>query len=200
MRATKAIRAIVEAGPSVFASRPLNRDRCILATSCGIAALQAVGVEAEALSVRYEIANAAFRAWALEGFPGGGAEGKRRGAWILETDTNRLPEPLALSSVDGDKWRGHVVIYVPSAHYLVDLDFQQLARPAKGIVVPPASALAWPGPHGVASFEVGGGVILRVASVPADRSFEATPDWTPNPGIVADLVRAVRRWRGPKRA
>lgn len=196
MRTGKALRALVAAAPEVFASRPLKRNRCILTTACGIAALAEVGVEAEALSVHLQLVNPAMNAWAEEGFPGGEEEGRRRGAFLLETDLGRVPEPGGLSAVTrSGEWRGHLVVYVPRASALVDLDFQQLSRPERGIAVPPAVALAWPSREGRGSFELGGGMRLRVASVGGDRSFEVAPDWEADREVVADLARAMRRWK-----
>ncbi len=192
MRAARAVRRLVATAPAVFARAPLARTRCILATRCGLAALEELGVEAVALSVRTRAANAAMVAWAEEGWPGGPEEGLARGAFVLETDARPLGVPVDPATRG---WRGHLVVFVPSLGLAVDLDAQQMARPERGLDVPPALALELGSPPGRRVFALPRGALLEVVPVPGDRTYAVAPDWRHEPDrrLVRALVRGVRR-------
>lgn len=184
MRPGKAIRRLVSGAPAVFASLPLKRHRCIFATAVGIEALREVGVSAVPLSVRMVALNAAMRRWLESGLAGGEAEGRRLGAFMVETDVSGVAEPGA--------WCGHLVLHVPASGVLVDLDLGQASRPERGLVLPPAVAFPWLSGASRNWQASEDGTVLGYEARD-DAGWRVAPDWWRRDAFFRDAVGAVVR-------
>ena len=197
MTTSKVIRRLMAALPAVFAQREadgrMKRSRCILATAVGIDVLRAFDIKAVPMSVQLDVLNPAWVTWVNEGKPGGQPTLMARGGYALSAGypagagfTTALTEPAG--------WDGHLMVYLPAQAALLDLDAQQLNRPAHGIQIPVALMLKTAGD--ISEFDTPGGGRMFVKAKPADQSFERAPDWWDRSrrwDLVQDITRAIRK-------
>ena len=182
MTSGKVIERLAQFAPPVIAAYATERARCVMATAVGVDVLHAFGVDAAPYPVRVELRNGAFEAARRRGADP--VTAIARGGHLLVTDDRPL-DPASKF------WAGHLMIHLPAQACLLDLDFQQFARPQYGIAAHEAECFAWPsgtngrefaGPHGA----------RIVIEATGDRGFEIGGDWA-DPSRRAPLVDAVTR-------
>ena len=186
MTRSKVIDRLVTFGPPVIARWARTRARCILATAIGLDVLAAFEIAAEPWPVALTLANGIYLARIAAGeHP---AMAVTRGGHVMQTaDQEEYDRRLG-------QWSGHLVIHVPAAEALIDLDLQQLARPERGIVLPAAVVLAWPAGTRRREYALPGGGQLAVLAT-GDRTFTGGRDWTDaakRAPLVEQVVRAIR--------
>ena len=182
MTPSKVIERLALFAPPVIAAYATERARCVIATAVGVDVLHAFGVDAEPYPVRVEVRNGAFEAARRRGADP--VTAIARGGHLLVTDDRPL-DPASRF------WAGHLMIHLPAQAGLLDLDFQQFARPQHAIAASDAEWFAWPtGTHG-REFAGPSGARLVIEAT-GDRGFEVGGDWA-DPRRRAPLVDAVTR-------
>jgi hypothetical protein len=189
MTPSKVIRRLLDAAPPVIAANTRVPNRCVLATAVGCATLERFGILAAPLPVDLCLANRAMAEWVEAGEPGGIEEATRRGAYCLDTRGGEVKV-----HIEGRQWERHLVVLLPEREQILDLDMQQLSRPARGIVVPAAAALEWPRGRLEGTWTLNG-CTLYLRAHPDDRSFEGASDWQVFPELVGAVERAIRKGR-----
>jgi hypothetical protein len=190
MTETKVIERLMTFAPAIIEAGTRVPNRCIAATAIGCAVLEAFGVKARPFPVLVEIANRAF------------VEAKARGADEV-TAVARGGHVLMISREPvPNGWCGHLVIHLPAHALLMDLDFQQFRREAQQIAAAPAELFPWPIGTTSRAYTNPDGARMAIQAT-ADRTWEASPDWS-NPGrheaMVCELVRAIRKNRAGGRS
>lgn len=178
--------AVVAPAPiaEAFAETPA---RCIVATAIGLEALRFFGVKAEPFPVGLTIYNAAL----VQHLDGGGVPGARiEGGHVLTTFDNQRQR--IITRAGRPYWRGHLVIHLPAARALVDLDLQQLRRPEKGISVPDAAVFNY-AEHSIQSqgFRVNGCMLRYMPS--DDQSWRTSSDWRSGARHSRDVIGRIIR-------
>jgi len=192
MTTGKVLWRLVHYSPLVFDGLVLSRHRCILATRIGIDTLAAFNIEAHPRPVIACVANAPYATWK------GCADRGHRGApppeaWAVWSG---LPVEVA-DPVQPKSWPGHLVVHVPRAATVLDLDFQAFARPAKLLDTPPAVAVSWPAGlpvcHYVGRDRCRRLFVVRYEDNPDNRGYTAAKDWRSDRAVVRDTVQTLAR-------
>jgi hypothetical protein len=192
MTRSKALARLVAYAPPVIAAHAKPQPRCVLATRIGLDVLSALGIAAAPMPVVLDAANAAYFEWCEAGEPDGFEGYRARRCWLMSNDPRK--RGLQLRRAIANPWPGHLVLRVQDQ--IVDLDLQQLARPAFGITPPPALMLPWPSdqPAALATFEWGAVAYRRWPETHMLPEYQQSVDWRgPYDHIVKPLVRAIRR-------
>jgi hypothetical protein len=167
--------------------------RCLTASRAGIDALRYFGVEALPVPVEALVGNPAFVASEAEMRAGTLSEedAVARGVRYLQID---------LTSQRDNGWPGHMVVGVPAADALLDLDLGQFNRPEKSIVLPRAASFAvdsdfWADPDAATGYLVAGCRVVyhRIAPV---RPWTGAPDWRKHgPRVAGPVIRKLKEVR-----
>jgi hypothetical protein len=191
----KVIERLLHWAPQLFAAMPLVRARCILTTRVAIDVLARFGIVAEPRPVICQVSNQAYEEWKCfcADHPDATAAGAPPSAWAVIAGLP--PEGRELGPKD---WAGHLVAFVPARSLLIDLDFQQFARPRLGAPVPPAFAEVWP-----ADRPSTGRILAPAPGQPAlfvryerndeNDAFLAAPDWNSDRDYVRAATDAIER-------
>lgn len=190
----KVIQRIIELQPVIFERQLGTPNRCILATSVGIDVLAHFGIDARPLSVKVQILNAAWVKWIRAGSPGGATlvgqmALKNAGGWAVVAGDEDGPEERP------GHWNGHLVIELPGLRAVMDLDLQQMARPQKGIVIPPAAVFHLADEHG-GEYQTQDGGLVQITAKRGDESFRVARDWADQAKrrpLVDQVIRAIRK-------
>lgn len=201
MTNSKVLTRLLQAHPAVFKAAQLHPSRCILATAVGVAVLQEFGIQAQGVSVRVDLFNKAFVDWKEGGEPGGYPGAEAAGGYMLSAgySPDELPANTVINQYPaGRGWDGHLVMGLTLAgeDLIVDLDLQQMNRPARGIQVPDAAVFAWK--NGQATGRLPGGHVIAYAASPGNTTWQTAPDWAMvdrRTDLVMAVTRMVRKGR-----
>lgn len=182
------VEGLVAKAPRLIAGWTSSAARCIAATAIGIRVLAEFSIRADPMSVSVRVLNEACVRWLASGRKG---DPKLLGCYDLRVATDTDP-------VGRDTWNGHLVVYVPLLSTIIDLDLQQMSRPARGIVLPEAASLDWKDTDGHHEYRTPDGSLIAYGHRRIDRSWQSTSDWllrqTPRfDSAVAEIVREIRR-------
>lgn len=190
MTESKVIERLMAFAPAMIAASTREPRRCIAATAIGCAVLEAFDVKARPFPVLIEIANRAF------------VEAKARGADEV-TAVARGGHVMVISREPvPNGWCGHLMIHLPAHALLMDLDFQQFRRQEQEIAAAPAELFPWPIGTTSRVYTNPDGARLAIQAT-ADRTWQASPDWTKadrRESTVRELVRAIRKNRAGGRS
>jgi hypothetical protein len=188
MTPTKVVNRLMEFGPVVIRANARQGNHCVLATRIGIDVLQEFGIHAEPAAVRLTIVNATMRAY-LNARPEPTATLTAdevqaihaTGAWALDVGDGRAV---------GDGWNGHLMIHLPKAQQLLDLNFSQFNRHDKDIRVSDAALFPWPTGR-TKGYWTKGGLGISVHLQPENTGYMTGPDW--NSARVRDIVVPLKK-------
>lgn len=147
-------------------------SRCIMASKVGREVLAYFGIVAEAVAVDMVVGNAVWWAWVTAGM----IDAMPDEAWSVATVEVKTPTT---------GFDGHVLLHLPAVPALLDLDFQQFARPKKGIIVEPTLLLPLdaqaaerfrPGGAPLLFTQPGTGVVIHLERT-ARTDWRRSPDW-----------------------
>jgi hypothetical protein len=129
------LETLVEIFPEVFdrvhPPETIQPSRCIMTTKVGRAVLDYFGIASRPVAVDIVVANRRWQDW----FVSHATEPPPEGAWAV----GAVKHPDGPS---GNGWDGHLLLEVEGdSLQLLDLDFQQFARPTKNIITPPTLLL-----------------------------------------------------------
>jgi hypothetical protein len=186
---------LIDIAPAEIATVAHLPERCVLATAIGCQVLAYFGIEARPRPVTAAICNAAFITWWESGRAGGVEAAQAAGAWSL------LPDAQASErAADGRRrWNGHLVIDVPSAHALIDLDLRQFRRPAKAIELPDAALFQYEEGIAAGTFESSKGCRIIFGPLDDDR-WRQTLDWRRGSRDRHVIGRIIRKMKSGEHA
>lgn len=167
-------------------AREYRPDCCVAATRHGDEVLRYFGVPAVPLKVQAIVGNATWRDWMLtRPTPG---EPMPDPAWSVGVD---------LESKEDGRYAGHLVLLADDL--LIDLSLGQMARPVRGISLPPAAVFpvgeTWAEQGdmavGISDGESGDESIVLYRRLP-ERDWMGVPDWTRQPRFAGEMIRGVK--------
>lgn len=168
------------------------QGRCILATKVGREVLHYFGILAHPVAVNLVAGN---RPW-LDWFVAQSGNPMPDGAWAVAASKN-------YSGRTGNGWDGHLLLEIPGdPAQLLDLDFQQFARPTYGMDFPPTLLLPLAPAIRAEDYRAlrtvwwaddDSGCVLGIQQTQRT-DYRTAPDWQrySHRQIIGPLIRAIR--------
>lgn len=185
--------AIIEADGEAIARsvgwRGEEHGACVAMTKVGCGVLARFGIPAKPFPVSIIVRNIISAEWVRAGCPGISAP---PGAWGRGSKLTVTPD----AELTAGEFGGHLVVWLPRRHTVLDLDLRHWADPEHGVVLPMAMELDWPNASEPRAWDLSNGCRIEMEARPTLTQYSESELWTINPvQPINDLVRRIREGR-----